>query len=165
MTNILLTLLVALIGLGFLSAWLAYRRIKRVAADLRAEIDNYKAQFIDFVTPEAEGKPSQLALFLEVVSASMGRAAAMSIKAMLMGKQSGDVRGELAEVGREQEAKMEQLGLPGVLAGAFGRSLRKKPGLFDLALPFISSMIQRGDANNGHSTTGAGGSPRFKFGG
>lgn len=162
MTNILLGAILAVLGLSLWRSWAQSRRYQKIYADLR---DSFTA----FLSPAEDGKASALATMTDAAAQMIARAMAMQIKAMLMGMQSGQVRGEKAEQG---EMALEQLqGSPLAALGNYAgirRSLRKNPGLMDLALQFLPGILAgkggQGAGPGGSGDNGAGaGAVRFKL--
>ena len=119
----------------------AFLKIRNVSRDIQQ-------QFLDFVTPQAENKPSKLALVCESLSEMIGRSLVASLKAFLMGSKSGEVRQANAETGAGIDAS--PIGaIVGMLPKSVRASLIKNPQLLDMALGF---MQKRGNASN---TSGA----------
>lgn len=124
MTIVTLTLIfinILLIGALFL----AFSRVSRVYHEFKA-----------FILPKDDGKPSDLANFTQLVADMVGRSICASLKSTFMGKESGQVRGE--------NAVQSDLAKDGALGGglaslissfpSLGKSLKRNPGLIDLAL-------------------------------
>lgn len=153
MANILLALI--LVSNAALSIYLVLqvRKVRRIYDSL-----------VDFMVPAEEGKPSQFAVLVEKISETFARSITMQIKAVLMGTRSGEVRAEKAVQGELAIDAAEQAGAGGLLQAIPGlsRSLRKNPGLIDLALPFLQRALTS-HGNNGHSAAGSAGSPKFKL--
>lgn len=137
MVNILLAaiLLVNLAVLaGLVHGFLTFRRVK--------------ASFEAFVTPPSEGQPSPLANATDAIAGQFGRAITASIKTTLMGYSSGIVRAEKGLQGDVAEDVARQTPLGGLLDSfpTVRRTLRKNPGLLDLALGLLANR------GNGHAT-------------
>lgn len=144
--NVLLILLVA--GL-FLSAVVIFRR---VSATVSA-----------FLQPTGENQPSPLATSVDAFSVIFARSITTSLRAMLMGMQSGVVRSEKAVEGDIAEGVAEN-GSPILAAAmqafpALRKTIRRNPGLVDLALSRLGgSLVGHKDRQPGN------GQSKFKFG-
>lgn len=149
-TNILLCVILGLLASSILVFWLFVRRLRDA--------------IVDFVTPPAEDKPSQLAIAVDAGAVLVGRAITAQIKTTLMGQVSGEVRAEKAIQGAMAMDNVEGAGMSGLL-NALGpnmrRTLRRNPSLVDLALPFLQGVLQKG--GNNHSTPVSSGSPKFRL--
>lgn len=151
-TNILLASLVIMLAAGGAVAYLIYRRFTRTIAQ--------------FLTPEAEGKPSPLALAVDAAAVMVGRSVAAQVKTLLMGIQSGDVRAEKAVQGALAMDAAEGAGLGGLLSASpnLRRTLRRNPSLIDIALPLVSNLFGKRGSGVASSDNGASGpSPRFRL--
>lgn len=163
-TNILLGLLVlGMLAFGVVG-WFVWRRLTSAYREVLSEYEGAKAEFLTFVSPAGDGQPSPLARFVEASASTIGRAVVAQAKTTLMGLSSGVVRGEKAIEGAMAEDVAEQLPLGAALLSSFPqvrKSLRRNPGLIDLALPLLAKFGAGKEPvpSNGSS------SPRFKFGG
>lgn len=125
--NILLTcLLITTLAIFALIVY-AFVKIGRVYRD-----------FIAFVTPEADGKPSPLALTASGMSDMLARSLVASVKTTFMGIQSGANRAEAAE---QAELAVDVASQSNPLIGAvvtqfpaLKKALKKNPALLDLAI-------------------------------
>ena len=160
-TNILLGALLLLGAVGLALGLLAVARVK-------AEFGLIKASFLDFVTPETPGQPSQLAKAIDAASVMAGRAVVAQAKSSLMGLQSGETRGKAAVEGdvAEGQLSMAAPALGGLLNSfpILKKSLRQNPGLLDYALPFLTEKFgnRAGPApSNGNGSSGS--SPKFNL--
>lgn len=150
--NIVLLVFLGLIlsGIGVI-AFVFYRKYRYI-----------EQVILGFITPESEGKPSPLATSLDVVAQMFARAITAQIKTTLMGLESGLVRGEKAVQGDIAVDLAGQTPLAGLL-GAFPtlkKSLRRNPGLLDMALPVLASLAGKATSPGGN---GSSGSPKFKL--
>lgn len=143
MTNILLALLLVSNLVLLFAIFRAYRHFQSIYA-----------QFVDFITPPDDKTPSKLASTVDVMSSMAARAIVAQAKATFMGKQSGQVRGEIAQ---QADFLRDTNPLAGALMSmpGVGKSLRRNPGLLDIALGVLSGIKGGGSApapgNNGHS--------------
>lgn len=108
-----------------------------------------KNEALQFFTPESESKPSHFAASIDAVSIILARAVAAQVKTTLMGLSSGAVRTEKAAQADMAEAGIAQM-IPGL-----GRTLKRNPGLLDLALGFLSrgQPAQASPVDQGNSVT------------
>ena len=95
--------------------------------------------FVDFITPAKENEPSQFAELISRISDTFARSIMAQAKAILMGKASGEARGEAAneaEVGQALLAQSNPLlaGLAGMLPPKIRKTLLRNPQLIDAAL-------------------------------
>jgi len=123
-------------------------------------------QFVGFITPEGEGKPSPLANFIQAGADIVSRTLVMQAKATFMGKQSGDSRAMKAiegDVAQDMISGASPM-LGGLLQSfpSLSKTLRRNPGLADMALQFLASKM---GGNKGVSVPGNGTSesPRFNL--
>lgn len=104
-------------------------------------------QLLDFISPIDDKTPSPLGTLVANVAHHAGQGIAQEIKTTLMGKSSGESRlekaaqGELALAVAEQNPKMAAImqAMP-----AFGKSVRKNPGLLELAMQFLPGLFASG---------------------
>lgn len=127
LAGILLTNIILLAGLA-----IAFLKIRSIYSDIRA-------QFIDFVTPPADNKPSKLSLVVEAMSEMVGRSLVASLKGFLMGSKSGEVRADNAEAGRAMDGGALG-GIIQMLPKSVKQSLIKNPALLDLAMGFMAKQ-------------------------
>ncbi len=158
MSNILLASILLLNLVVLLVFLVALRRVQRVYHD-----------FVTFITPTGEDAASPLAKFIEASAGAVGRGVAASLKATFMGQASGKARAENAIQGELAMGEVQAVNpaIAQVLAsGALGKTLKRNPGLIDLALPFIAKL---GNKSNGgiladfSAAPSNGSAPRPKF--
>lgn len=153
-TNILLALILA--GMAAF-AYVGWRLWVKVSATI-----------LDFVTPEKEGEPSPLAKAVDVGASMVARALVAQFKTSAMGQLSGDVRAEKAIQGDLALDIAGQNPLASALLGAFphlSKTLRRNPGLLDLALPALAKLANRGGdgASQSNRSNGESNTPRFRL--
>lgn len=126
-------------------------------------------EFESFITPPEEGKPSPLAQFVDAASVIAARAIAAQVKTTIMGFVSGAARASAAVEGDIVEAKAQQFGLGAILESmpALKKTLRRNPGLADLAISKLGPMLGMGSSpaqsQGGPTAQGNGHSPKFKL--
>lgn len=117
-----------------------------------------------FVRPESPDKPSPMAIVLGTFSDMMARSIVAQAKATFMGKQSGMARAETAVTADIAEDTLNQVNPAfGAILSSFPalkKTLRRNPGLADIALSKLGSMLS--NPGNG-SKPGASQSPRFNL--
>lgn len=152
MTNILLACMLASILVAFVATVLIFIKVRRA----------YR-QFISFITPEADGKPSPAATVAQNVSDMAARSIVAQVKGFLMGLQSGQSRGQTAVTGDIVEgAAGQQLPMIGAVLDSFPalkRTLRRNPALLDLALSKLAGVKSGSNQSQGSN----GDSPKFKL--
>ena len=122
------------------------------------------AQIVEFISPEADGKPSPLALVVDAISSSFSRSITAQIKTSLMGKASGDARAATAiEADIAQDMAVKSNPLIATLLNSFPsvrKTLRRNPELFDLAVNSIKrrngSFPELGTKEGNHEQTSFG---------
>lgn len=118
------------------------------------------SQIVAFITPEADGKPSSLALTVQAGGEMIARSIVAQAKSTFMGKQSGDVRGEQAVLADIATDKINMVNPAlGAILNSFpslGKTLRRNPALIDFALSKLTG-------SQGVSVGDNGGKPKFKF--
>ena len=124
-----------------------------------------KAVLTEFVVPAEENKPSPLALAGDAFAVMLGRAIVAQIKTVLMGLESGRVRGEKAVQGDLALDIAGQSPLAPLLGAMpnLGRTLKRNPGLLDLALPFLAKLAQPKGNGSGPAVAGSSSQPKFKL--
>jgi len=155
MTNILLALILLAMIAGGIAGISVYRRVRAVYAELRA-----------FVTPMGENQPSPAAQTVEAASDILARALVARAKTTFMGIQSGAAR---AERGIEGDIAEGAIGAASPMLGAvlaafpaLRKTLRRNPGLVDLALAKLGGM-GKGSAPGALAGSGNGSQSRFKL--
>lgn len=163
MTNLLLAAILLCLACGGLAAFFVYRRLKAAAAYYESEIREYIGQIEAFVSPAGDGKPSPLAQSAEVLSEMLARSLMAQVKTTLMGMRSGEVRGQRAEAG-EQAVETAQGLLPGLAALPGVRStLKKNPGLLDLALQVLGPKLFGGGGQSSEPAASGNGNGHVRF--
>jgi len=141
--NILLAIILAiLLGQFALMAYFVWR------------LRGLYASFLSFIQPEAEGKPSPLAIFCQSIADMAGRSIVAGIKTTFMGKQSGDVRAEKAV---KTDIALDSVELASPLLGSIiqsyptlTKSIRRHPELLDVAIQLLARRSQgKTTAGNG----------------
>jgi len=134
-TNLLLALILSFFLSSAVFLWLFYRHISKTLQQ--------------FITPEAEGKASPLANITDVAAGMFARAVIAQGKGLLMGLQSGAVRAEKAIASDIAEGAMQQTPVGALLTSfpALRKSLRRNPGLMDVALQFLANRQSRSPGN------------------
>lgn len=159
LTNILLTcVLGVLIGSTLMVGMLFYA----IFREYRSIRDSFSA----FINPVAENTPSPLANVVEAASVMVARSIMAQFKTYLMGVQSGAVRGEKglqADIAQDAMA-----GTPiGSVLSAFPtlrKSLRRNPGLLDIAMGLLANRIGFTGQTGASATGNNGGSqPQFSL--
>lgn len=123
---------------------------------------------VEFITPEAEGKPSPLANTAGVVADMVGRSMIAQAKAVFMGRQSGDNRGEATVTADILEDVVAQRS-PAIAAllGSFPtlkKTLRRNPALLDLALSKLAGGLGSGPGHQDNQAQPSGnGQSRLPF--
>lgn len=124
--------------------------------------------FQAFLVPKAEGQTSPLADMIQAASDVAARTLVMQAKSTFMGIQSGQARAAAAVQGDIAEDVLGAASpiASGLLASfpALRKTLRRNPGLVDLALPLLGK-IRGGSAPAQGNGSGAAPAiqPRFKF--
>jgi hypothetical protein len=146
-TNILLTVLILMFATFGVLAWLF--------------ISKLKATITNFVLPVSPGQPSPLANSVDAISVMIARAITAQVKTTLMGMQSGATRAETAIKGDMVQDLANASPLGGLLGSfpALGKTLKRNPGLLDLALNF---MMSRQPGKSGVAA-GSNGNGQVKF--
>lgn len=122
----------------------------------------YRA-LLGFLTPQEDGKPSPVAVVADAFCSMLARAVVMQAKATFMGVQSGAARAEKAIQADIAEDMVNQsnpmLGAALASFPALRKTLRRNPGLVDIALQYLAS--RQGVPGGNHSKETA--SPKFKL--
>lgn len=143
LTNILLgLLLMTLIGAGVM-AWVVVRRLI--------------GWFWSVITPEAEGKPSQLGMITEATAVIFGRAITAQIKTTLMGMESGVIRAQKAVEGDIAQDLAGQSPIAGLLASFphLSKTLKRNPALMGVAEMALSKLISKNNGGSGAPSNGS----------
>lgn len=118
---------------------------------------------LGFLTPQDDGKPSPLATVTDVACSMLARAVVMQAKATFMGIQSGAARAEKAIQADITEDVITQtnpmLGAALESFPALRKTLRRNPGLVDVAMQYLAS--RQGVPGGNHSKEIS--SPKFKL--
>lgn len=164
MTNLLLVMILVsslVTGLVLLGFGLV---VARYFSRLAQKVERYEAEIRELIEPVADGQPSPLASAIDAASQVAARAITAQLKTTFMGIESGARRGAsgiAADVVEDAAA-----GSPiGAILSSFPtvrKSLRRNPGLIDVALGLVGNMSQRGNGGNGHMPVEVG-KPRFKL--
>lgn len=155
LTNILLGSLLLLLLVVSISFAVLISRTKRVIAS--------------FFIPDKEGEASPFAKGVDVVSGMIARALVAQLKTVYMGERSGAVRSEKAIQGDLALDLAGQNPALSTLLGAFpnlSKTLRRNPGLLDLAMGIMSRRSQSQASPGSAATPGSNGSgvkPQFKI--
>jgi hypothetical protein len=101
-------------------------------------------EFKSFITPIDEKTPSGLASLCDSIAILFGRALVAQLKAVFMGKQSGEVRGEQTV---NADIAFDTVSMANPMIGAvlksfpaLSKTLRRNPALLDFALAKLGSM-------------------------
>lgn len=117
-----------------------------IAVTCRGKIRDLQRTVREFVTPKGAEEASPLANVVDVGADMVARAVTARIKTSLMGQQSGQVRQEKAVDGAiAEDLARAAHPLAGPLLDAMPqlrKTLRKNPGLLDIALSKLASMQQ-----------------------
>lgn len=121
-----------------------------------------RKQFEIFTTSPGDGKPSPLAEVIQASSEILARSILAQAKTTLMGFKSGMAKAERGIQGDLAEGIAEQAGFGSVLDAIPGarKSLRKNPGLIDIALSFLGN---RSNGNHAGAAGSSGDRPRFNL--
>jgi hypothetical protein len=156
--NILLSCILALMIACVVAVIMIYRKISRTITQ--------------FITPEAENKPSPFALLIDSVASMFGRSIVAQLKSTLMGVQSGQKRAESAIEGDIMEGVVQsQSPMLGGLLNSFPalkKTLRRNPQLADMAMQFMANkMATNGTSNQSQNvptvSMGGNGHSKVKF--
>ena len=141
-----------------LACFMIYRRIMNIITQ--------------FMTPEAENKPSPFAMLVDSVATMFGRSIVAQLKSTLMGVQSGAKRAETAIEGDIMEGVVQaQSPMLGGLLNSFSalkKTLRRNPQLADMAMQFMANkMATNGQSNQSQNvptvSMGGNGHSQVKF--
>jgi len=115
-----------------------------IAVVCRGKLRDLQGTIRDFVTPNGPEEASHLANVVDVGAGMVARAVTAQIKTSLMGSQSGLVRQEAAVDGAIAEDMVRAAHpMAGVLLDnmpTLSKTLRKNPGLLDIALSKLGAM-------------------------
>lgn len=136
-TNILLSLLLALFFSFAAGGFILYRKLSSILRD--------------FVTPPAENQPSALANAVDAMGVILARAIVAQVKGFMMGLQSADVRAEKAIQGDIAEGLANQSPIGSLLTSfpALRKTLRRNPQLIDMALSALGNRFNHNSGNSG----------------
>lgn len=129
------------------------------------EYRSIRDSFTAFVTPIEKDKPSPLATVIDSASVMVARAIMAQLKTYLMGVQSGAVRGEKGLQADIAQDAMNGTPLGSVLSAfpTLRKSLRRNPGLVDIALGLLANRIGSSVNSGLSNSVSNGGSPQFSL--